>query len=93
VEVSEEAAQTSLGELRQVLREQAGLDVAALTAVGSGQSRSALWVTGLAATVSVLKIMPGAGPEAVGHLRALDAMAARLRDRGYPAPDSWPWAR
>ena len=30
--------------------------------------------------------MPGAGPEAVGHLRALDAVAARLRDRGYPAP-------
>jgi hypothetical protein len=34
----------------------------------------------------VLKIMPGAGPEAAGHLRALGAVLARLRDRGYPAP-------
>ena len=30
--------------------------------------------------------MPGAAPEAAGHLRALDAVLARLRDRGYPAP-------
>ena len=34
----------------------------------------------------MLKIMPGAGPEAVSHLRALDVVLARLRDRGYPAP-------
>ena len=42
--------------------------------------------TDRADTVSVLKIMPGAAPEAAGHLRALDAVLARLRDRGYPAP-------
>ena len=30
--------------------------------------------------------MPDAPPEAAGHLRALDAVLARLRDRGYPAP-------
>jgi hypothetical protein len=34
----------------------------------------------------VLKIMPGAPPEAAGQLRELDAVLARLRDRGYPAP-------
>ncbi len=50
------------------------------------ESRSAFWVTDHAGTVSVLKIMPGAPPEAAGRLRAVDAMLARLRDRGYPAP-------
>ena len=74
------------GDLRRVLREQAGLDVVALSAVGAGESRSAFWVRDRAGTVSVLKIMPGASPQAAGHLRALDAVLARLRDRGYPAP-------
>ena len=74
------------GELRRVLREQAGLDVVALRAAGAGESRSAFWVRDRAGTVSVLKIMPGAPPEAAGQLRALDAVLARLRDRGYPAP-------
>jgi Ser/Thr protein kinase RdoA (MazF antagonist) len=74
------------GELRRVLREQAGLDVVAVRAVSAGESRSAFWVTDHAGMVSVLKIMPGAGPEAADHLRELDAVLARLRDRGYPAP-------
>jgi Ser/Thr protein kinase RdoA (MazF antagonist) len=86
VEVIEGGAESPLGELRQVLREQAGLDVVALRPVGGGESRSAFWVTDRAGTVSVLKIMAGAGPAAAGHLRALEAVLARLRDRGYPAP-------
>jgi Ser/Thr protein kinase RdoA (MazF antagonist) len=73
-------------ELRQVLGEQAGLDVLAVRAVGAGESRSAFWATDRAGTVSVLKIMPDVPPETAGHLRELDAVLARLRDRGYPAP-------
>ncbi len=81
-----ESRQSPPGELRRLLQEQAGLDVVAVKAVGAGESRSAFWVTDRAGTVSVLKIMPDAPPEAVGHLRELDAVIARLRDRGYPAP-------
>src|SRR5215472_11747736 len=76
----------SAGELRRVLREQAGLDVVVLRAAGAGEWRIAFWVRDRGGTVSVLKIMPGAPPEAAGHLRALDAVLARLRGRGYPAP-------
>jgi hypothetical protein len=86
VQVVEEGAESPLGELRQVLREQAGLDLVGLRPASGGESRSAFWVSDRAGTVSVLKIMPGAGPEAAGHLRALDAVLTRLRDRGYPAP-------
>jgi Ser/Thr protein kinase RdoA (MazF antagonist) len=73
------------GELRRVLREQAGLDVAAVRPAGAGESRSVFWVTDRAGTVSVLKILPDAPPGAAGYLRELDAVLARLRDRGYPA--------
>jgi Ser/Thr protein kinase RdoA (MazF antagonist) len=59
--------------------------VVAVRAVGAGESRSAFWVTDRTGAVSVLKIMPGAPPEAAGHLHALDAVLARLCDRGYPA--------
>ncbi|MFY9930347.1 MAG: aminoglycoside phosphotransferase family protein [Streptosporangiaceae bacterium] len=81
-----ESRQSPPGELRRLLQEQAGLDVVAVEAAGAGESRSAFWVTDRAGTVSVLKIMPDARPEAVGYLRELDAVMARLRDRGYPAP-------
>ena len=68
-----------------MLREHAGLDVAAVRAAG-GESRGAFWITDRAGTVSVLKIMPDAPPETAGQLHTLDAVLARLRDRGYPAP-------
>lgn len=76
----------SPGELRRVLRDQAGLDLVALRAAGAGESRCAFWVTDRTGTVSVLKIVPDAPAGAAGHLRALEAVLARLRDRGYPAP-------
>jgi Ser/Thr protein kinase RdoA (MazF antagonist) len=56
-----------------------------LTPAG-GESRNAFLVADRAGEVSVLKIMPGAPADAAGHLRTLDAVLARLRDRGYPAP-------
>jgi Phosphotransferase enzyme family len=69
-----------------VLREQAGLDLVTFRPASGGESRSTFWVTDRAGAVSVLKILRGAAPRAVGHLHAVDATAARLRDRGYPAP-------
>ena len=51
-----------------------------------GESRNAFWATDRAGAVSVLKIMPDAPPEAAGQVRTLEAVLARLRDRGYPAP-------
>lgn len=86
VKVADESSEPSPGELLQVLREQAGLDLAALTPASGGESRRAFWVTDRAGQVSVLKIMPDATPEAAGQLHALEAVLARLRDRGYPAP-------
>jgi hypothetical protein len=50
------------GELRRVLREQAGLDLVTLRAASGGESRTAFWATDRAGTVSVLKIMPDAPP-------------------------------
>jgi hypothetical protein len=79
-------AEWSLDDLQRVVGQQAGLGLVALRPASGGESRTASWVTDRAGTVSVLKITPGAGPEAAGHLRALDAVLARLRDRGYPAP-------
>ena len=86
MEVAERGRQPSTDELRRILREQAGLEVVALAPTSSGESGSAFWVTDDAGAVSVLKIMPDAAPEAAGYLYALDAALARLRERGYPAP-------
>jgi hypothetical protein len=74
-------------ELGQLLREQAGLDLVRLAPARGGESRRAFWVTGRAGRAGLLKIIPGAGPEAAGRLRALDAVLSRLRARGYPAPE------
>lgn len=73
-------------ELGRIVQQHAGLDIAAVIPVNDGESRSAFWVRDRSGTVSVLKIMLGAGPEAVSHLRALNSVLARLRERGYPAP-------
>lgn len=70
------------GELREALREQAGLDLAALVPADGGESASAFLATGRDGTVSVLKVSPGATGESVARMREL---AARLRHRGYPA--------
>lgn len=85
-EVADEIKECSPDELRRVLREQAGIDLAALAPAQGGESKSTFWATDRAGTVSVLKVMPGAAQEAAGHLRTLDSVLARLRDRGYPAP-------
>ena len=86
MQVADGETRLSAEELRGLVRQQSGLDFAALTPARGGESRTAFWATDRAGTVSVLKIMPGAGPEAVSQLRALDRVLARLGDRGYPAP-------
>jgi hypothetical protein len=83
VQVADGGTGLSPGELRRLIRQHSGLDFAALTPASGGESGTAFWVTDRAGTV---KVMPGAGPEAVSHLCALDLVLTRLRDRGYPAP-------
>ena len=76
----------SSDELRRVLREQAGLDLIALAPAQGGESKSTSGLPTAPERSACSKIMPGAAPGAAGHPRALDAVLARLRDRGYPAP-------
>jgi Ser/Thr protein kinase RdoA (MazF antagonist) len=76
-----------LGQLRGAAGlDLAGLDLVALTPTESGESGSAFWVTDRAGTVSLLKLAPGPGPEALAYLRALEVTLARLAERGYPVP-------
>src|ERR1700760_926262 len=70
------------GELRAALREQAGVDLAALVPADGGESATAFLATGPDRTVSVLKVSPDATSESGARGREL---AARLRERGYPA--------
>jgi len=77
---------TRLDALRRALREQAGLDIATLRPASGGESATVWWATDRAGSVTVVKVMPEAGPDAPDRLRALPAVVARLRDRGYPAP-------
>lgn len=70
------------GELLLALREQAGLDLAALVPADGGESASTFLATGRDGTVSVLKISPDAVGHSAGRLREL---VTRLRRRGYPA--------
>jgi Ser/Thr protein kinase RdoA (MazF antagonist) len=79
-------AEISPAGLLPLLREHAGLDLAALTPASGGESHSTFWATDRSGAVSLLKILPGAGPDAVAQLRDLETMTGRLRDRGYPAP-------
>jgi hypothetical protein len=72
------------GEARRVLRERAGIDVVTMTPTRSGESGTAFWITDRTGAVTLLKVMSGA--DAAGHLRRVDGVAARLRDRGYPVP-------
>lgn len=77
-----QAQELGAGGLRRVLREQAGLDLAALVPADGGESASTFLGTGQDGTVSVLKISPNATADSVGRLREL---VAGLRRRGYPA--------
>jgi hypothetical protein len=70
------------GELLLALREQAGLDLAALVPADGGESASTFVATGRDGTVSVLKISPDAAGDSAGRLREL---VTRRRRRGYPA--------
>jgi hypothetical protein len=65
-----------------VLREQAGLDLAALVLADGGESASTFLATGRDGTVSVPKIGPDAAGDSVGRLHEL---VTGLRRRGYPA--------
>ena len=64
------------------LREQAGLDLAALVPADGGESASTFLATGWDGMVGVLKISPDAVGNSVGRLREL---VTGLRRRGYPA--------
>jgi hypothetical protein len=73
-------------ELRRALAEQAGLEVVRLAPADGGESGTVFLAAGRDGLVSVVKIMPGAGPDMADRLHALGRVVARLRDRGYPAP-------
>jgi hypothetical protein len=77
---------TGAGELRQLLREQAGLNLAAHAPADGDESASTFLATGQDGTVSVLKISPSATGDSVGRLREL---AAGLRRRGCSLPAKW----
>jgi hypothetical protein len=65
-----------------VLREQAGLDLASLVPADGGESASTFLATDQDGTASVLKVSQNATGASVARLGAL---AAGLRQRGYPA--------
>ena len=72
-------------QVRQLIREQAGLDLPLVSPARDGQSAAAFWVTGADGQTGLLKIAPGPAGAAVSYLHALDEMLGRLRDRAYPA--------
>jgi hypothetical protein len=83
----DEASQPPLADdLRRALRDHAGLDFSALAPADGGESGSAFRARGRSGQVSILKILPGTGPETAGHLRVLGETVSSLRERGYPAP-------
>ena len=80
------AARPAPGQLREMLRDHAGLDFAELVPAGGGESGMVFRATDRAGTDSIVKILLGPGPGALGRLRAMAATVTRLRQRGYPAP-------
>jgi aminoglycoside phosphotransferase (APT) family kinase protein len=68
--------------LRRMLREQAGIDLAALVPADGGESGSTYLATDRDGTPSVLKLNPNAD---ASQLLAFGDVVTRLRDRGYPA--------
>jgi len=70
------------GELLLALREQTGLDLAALVPADGGESASTFLATSRDGTVGVLKVGPDAVGDSTGRLREL---VSGLRRRGYPA--------
>jgi aminoglycoside phosphotransferase (APT) family kinase protein len=78
----DQAGRHGAGELREALREQAGLDLAALIPADGGESATVFLATGQDGTLSVLKVSLGATSESIARMREL---AERLRHRGYPA--------
>jgi hypothetical protein len=86
----DQAGAPGTGELRRVLREQAGLDLAELVPADGGESASTFLATGRDGAVSVLKVSPGATGDSVARLREL---VAGLRRRGYPAARLLAWGQ
>jgi hypothetical protein len=80
--VVDQARAPGPGELLRALREQAGLDLASLVPADGGESASTFLATGRDGTPSVLKVSFNAAGDSVARLGEL---AARLRQRGYPA--------
>ena len=58
-------------ELRLALREETGLDLAALMPADGGESASTFWAKSRDGTVSVLKIVPDRAGDSVARLREL----------------------
>lgn len=70
-----------------MLREQVGLDLAALVPVDGGEPAGTFLATGRDGPVGVLKISRDGVGESVGRLREL---VTKLRRRGCWLPGRWP---
>jgi len=81
----------SPGELRQRLRDHAGLDFPVLVLADGGESGTTFLATDHSGAVSVVKILTdaeggGGGPAGLTRLRTLVTAVRHLRDRGCPVP-------
>jgi Ser/Thr protein kinase RdoA (MazF antagonist) len=82
-----EASQRPLADdLRRALRHHAGLDFTTLAPTDGGESGNVFRASGRSGAVSIVKVLPGTGPETAGSLRVLGETVSALRERGYPAP-------
>src|SRR5262249_6535978 len=73
-------------QLLRVLRDHGLRDIQTLTPADGGESKSAFLAADRSGRVSIVKFLPGRGPDAENQLRDLDTTVRRLRERGYPAP-------